>query len=211
MFYQKYFFMKPFFEAEGGQGGGGNGSAGTGATDEGNSGTGSDDKGGEGSGDDKSFDDLLKDKKHQSEFDKRIAKAIEAAKSKWDVDNNVKMEEAKTEAEKLAKMTAEQKAEYQKQKREDELAKRENEISVRELKAQAYETLAEKGLPKELVDILNYESADTCSKSIESVEKAFQAAVEKSVNEKLRSKEPPRGGSGAGGNDEALRKAFGLQ
>ncbi|MDU4939611.1 MAG: DUF4355 domain-containing protein [Clostridium sp.] len=170
----------------------------------GGSGTGADGGNGEGAGEgtqgqeggDKSFDDVLKDKKYQSEFDKRVAKALETAKSKWETDYQAKIEEAKTEAEKLAKMNADQKAEYEKQKKLDELAKREKDITTRELRATAYETLAEKNLPKELVDILNYESAETCNKSIEAVEKAFQSAVEKAVNDKLRGGNPPKGGQG---------------
>lgn len=153
-----------------------------------------DGKGGEG---EKSFEDVLKDKKYQSEFDKRVSKALETAKAKWETDKATELENAKTEAEKLAKMNAEQKAKYAEEKRLVELEKREKDITTRELKAQAYETLAEKGLPKELVDILNYENADTCNKSIESVEKAFQSAVEKAVNEKLRGNGSPKGGQGS--------------
>lgn len=171
----------------------------------GGSGTGADGGNGEGAGEgtqgqeggDKSFDDVLKDKKYQSEFDKRVAKALETAKSKWETDYQAKIQEAKTEAEKLAKMNADQKAEYEKQKKLDELAKREKDITTRELRATAYETLAEKNLPKELVDTLNYESAETCNKSIEAVEKAFQSAVEKAVNDKLRGGNPPKGGQGS--------------
>ncbi len=142
----------------------------------------------------KTFDDVLKDKSYQSEFDKRVAKALETAKAKWETDKATELENAKTEAEKLAKMNAEQKAKYAEEKRMAELEKRERDITTRELKAQAYETLAEKGLPKELVDILNYSDAELCNKSIESVEKAFQSAVEKAVNEKLRGGDPPKGG-----------------
>ena len=170
--------------------GAGNGGAGTGA--DGSNGDGA----GGGTEGDKSFDDVLKDKKYQSEFDKRVSKALETAKSKWETDYQAKIEEAKTEAQKLAKMNSDQKAEYERQKSLDELTKREKDITTRELKAQAYETLAEKGLPKELVDILNYSDAETCSKSIESVEKAFQLAVEKAVNEKLRGGNLPKGGQG---------------
>lgn len=173
---------------------GANGGSGTGADGGNGEGTGEGTQGQEGG--DKSFDDVLKDKKYQSEFDKRVAKALETAKSKWETDYQAKIQEAKTEAEKLAKMNADQKAEYEKQKKLDELAKREKDITTRELRATAYETLAEKSLPKELVDILNYESAETCNKSIEAVEKAFQSAVEKAVNDKLRGKETPKGGQG---------------
>ena len=174
---------------------GANGGSGTGADGGNDGGTGEGTQGQEGG--DKSFDDVLKDKKYQSEFDKRVAKALETAKSKWETDYQAKIQEAKTEAEKLAKMNADQKAEYEKQKKLDELAKREKDITTRELRATAYETLAEKNLPKELVDILNYESAETCNKSIEAVEKAFQSAVEKAVNDKLRGGNPPKGGQGS--------------
>lgn len=182
---------RPFFDADGGAG---NGGAGTGA-DNGN-GEGAE-EGSQGSeGGEKSFDDLLKDKKYQSEFDKKVAKALETAKGKWETDYQAKIEEAKTEAQKLAKMNADQKAEYEQQKKLDELTKREKDITTRELRATAYETLAERNLPKELVDILNYSDAEQCNKSIEAVEKAFQSAVEKAVNDKLRGGNPPKGGQG---------------
>lgn len=161
-------------------------------------------------GDTKSFDDILKgDKKYQSEFDKRIAKALDTAKSKWETDYNTKIEEARTEAEKLAKMKADEKAKYQEEKRLAEIEKREKDITTRELKAQAYETLAEKGLPKELVDILNYSDAENCNKSIESVEKAFQSAVEKAVNEKLRGNGVPKDGQGSNNSlQDTIAKAM---
>ncbi|MDU5106524.1 MULTISPECIES: DUF4355 domain-containing protein [unclassified Clostridium] len=197
---------RPFFEADGGAG---SGATGTGAENGNGEGTGEGTQGQEGG--EKSFDDVLKDKKYQSEFDKRVAKALETAKGKWETDYQAKIEEAKTEAQKLAKMNADQKAEYEAQKKLDELTKREKDITTRELRATAYETLAEKNLPKELVDILNYSDAESCNKSIESVEKAFQSAVEKAVNDKLRGGNPPKGGQGKIDNDAALRAAFGLK
>ncbi|BDC01584.1 hypothetical protein CP118TE_12930 [Clostridium perfringens E] len=184
---------RPFLNADGGAG---NGGAGTTTGGEGTNG-GSTGEGAEGSEGDKSFDDVLKDKKYQSEFDKRIAKALETAKSKWETEKATELENAKTEAEKLAKMNAEQKAKYAEEKRIAELEKREKDITTRELKAQAYETLAEKNLPKELIGTLNFESAETCNASIEAVEKAFQNAVAKAVNDKLRGGEIPKGGQGS--------------
>ncbi|HAT4283500.1 TPA: DUF4355 domain-containing protein [Clostridium perfringens] len=184
---------RPFLNADGGAG---NGGARTTTGGEGTNG-GSTGEGAEGSEGDKSFDDVLKDKKYQSEFDKRVAKALETAKSKWETEKATELENAKTEAEKLAKMNAEQKAKYAEEKRIAELEKREKDITTRELKAQAYETLAEKNLPKELIGTLNFESAETCNASIEAVEKAFQNAVAKAVNDKLRGSEIPKGGQGS--------------
>lgn len=195
---------RPFLEADGGAG---NGGAGTGVDNGNGEGTNNQEDGTE----TKTFDDVLKDKSYQSEFDKRVAKALETAKGKWETDYNSKLETAKTEAEKLAKMNADEKAKYAEEKRVEELAKREKDITTRELRATAYETLAEKNLPKELVDILNYSDAEQCNKSIESVEKAFQSAVEKAVNDKLRGGDTPKGGQGKVDNDAALRAAFGLK
>lgn len=60
---------------------------------------------------------------------------------------------ARTEAEKLAKMNAEQKAQYEREKKDQELAKREVELTARELKVTAKETLGSKGLPTSLADV----------------------------------------------------------
>ena len=101
---------RPFLNADGGAGNGG-----AGAEVEGGNGEGAE---GDNSGeDDMSFGDILKDKKYQSECDKRVAKALETAKGKWEADYQTKVEEAKTEAEKLAKMNSEQKAKYAEDKR----------------------------------------------------------------------------------------------
>lgn len=44
------------------------------------------------------------------------------------------------------------------------------------------------------MNILNYESADTCNKSIETVGKVFQSAVKKAVNDMLRGGQPSKSG-----------------
>lgn len=128
----------------------------------------------------------------QKDVDKLIQDRIAREQAKWEK----KVQEEKTEAEKLAKMKADEKAKYQEEKKLKELEQREKDITTRELRATALETLAEKNIPKELAEVLNYESAETCNASIEAVEKAFQSAVEKQVNEKLRGSNPPKGNGG---------------
>lgn len=139
-----------------------------------------------------SFDDFLKDPKNQAEFDRRVGKALETSRSKMQADIEEKIQAARTEAEKLAKMNAEQKAQYEKEKREKELADREVSITKRELTATAKEQLIEKGLPLSLADVLDYTSAETCAASIDSVGKAFQEAVEQAVTERLAGGKPPK-------------------
>ena len=147
----------------------------------------------------KSFDELLNDESYKSEYEKRLAQELASAKGKWESEQQKKLDDDKTEAQKMASMNEKEKEDYQRQKREEALNERERDITARELKATAYETLAEKGLPKELADILNYTDADQCKASIDAVEKAFQSSVEKAVNEKLRgNNQPPKnGGNGS--------------
>ena len=137
------------------------------------------------------LDDVLKsDKTKQAEFDRRVTKALETARSKWAEEEAVKLEAVKTEAEKLAKMNAEQKAEHERQKREKELTERETLLAQRELRTEAAGTLADRGLPKELIDSVNLRDADSCRKSIDSLETAWRAAVQSGVEERLKGKTP---------------------
>lgn len=133
-----------------------------------------------------SFDDVLSQNNYKAEFDKKLKQALQTAQTEWETQQQEKI----TEAEKLKKMNADEKAKYELDKRAKELDKKEKDITTRELKAQAYETLAEKNLPKELIDALNFSDAETCNASIEAVEKAFQNAVKKAVDDRLRSKPP---------------------
>lgn len=146
-----------------------------------------------------SFDDLLKNKDYQAEFDRRVQKALGTAKEKW----TALMDDKLSEADKLAKMNKEEKAEYLRQKQEKELKDREAAITRRELMAEAKNTLAEKKLPVGLAEVLNYADADSCNKSMAAVEKAFQEAVQAAVEEKLKGGTPPKKAPSEDGKDLA--------
>lgn len=145
-----------------------------------------------------------------SYFDKRTAKAIETAKAKWESETQSKIEAAKTEAEKMAEMTAEQKAQHKEQERLNEINKREAEITRRELRAQSLEKLAEKELPKELIDVVVLTDAEACNTSIEAIEKSFRKAVEDGVNKRLaQSADLP--GSGSSSSKSSLGESMAKQ
>lgn len=154
----------------------------------------------------KTFDELLSDADYQAEFDRKVQKALNTAKSKWEALTNDKL----SEAEKLAKMNKEEKAEYMHQKHEKELADRETAITRRELMAEAKNTLAEKKLPAGLAEVLNYTDADSCNKSIAAVEKAFQEAVQSAVQEKLKGGKPPKKAPGDGDDADLAKKVENL-
>ena len=114
----------------------------------------------------KTFDDLLKENKdYQSEFDKKIAKALETARTKWEKE----AEEKRTEAEKLAKMDAEEKHKYELEK----LAK-------------------EKELPISLLSVIDYtkETAESIKTKIEEIEVVYKQAIQSGINDRMKEKTP---------------------
>jgi hypothetical protein len=176
--------------AEGGDGAGADGGNG------GGSGEGAGGEGGAGGDTPPSFDDFLKTGGNQAEFDRRVQKAVNTAVTKAQEKWQALTDDKLSEAEKLAKMTKEEKAQYMQQKREKELTDREAAITRKELMAEAKNTLASDGLPQELAEVLNYSDADTCKKSMEKVKEVFQRAVETAVEEKLKGGKPPKKASG---------------
>ena len=178
--------------AEGGDGAGADGGNGGGSGD----GEGAGGEGGAGGDTPPSFDDFLKTGGNQAEFDRRVQKAVNTAVTKAQEKWQALADDKLSEAEKLAKMTKEEKAQYMQQKREKELTDREAAITRKELMAEAKNTLASDGLPQELAEVLNYSDADTCKKSMEKVKEVFQRAVETAVEEKLKGGKPPKKASG---------------
>ena len=164
---------------------------GVGTGDEGGNGGGASGTGDEGN-EPQSFDDFLKTGGNQAEFDRRVQKAVNTAVTNAQEKGQALTDDKLSEAEKLAKMTKEEKAQYMQQKKEKELSEREAAITRKELMAEARNTLAGDGLPQELAEVLNYTDADACKKSMETVKAAFQKAVEAAVEEKLKGGKPPK-------------------
>lgn len=185
--------------AEGGDGAGADGGNG------GGSGEGAGGEGGAGGDTPPSFDDFLKTGGNQAEFDRRVQKAVNTAVTKAQEKWQALADDKLSEAEKLAKMTKEEKAQYMQQKKEKELTDREAAITRKELMAEAKNTLASDGLPQELAEVLDYSDADTCKKSMEKVKEVFQRAVETAVEEKLKGGKPPKKAPG-GDAEKALEE-----
>lgn len=122
--------------------------------------------------------------------DKDVNDILAKQKAKWEKEAEAKVSEAK----KLAKMNADEKAQYELQTLQTQLAEREAEINRRELMAAAKDELTTRGLPIELAEMLDYREADTVQTSMAAVEKVFRNAVEKQVNDKLRGTAPSSGG-----------------
>ncbi|HEL1974309.1 TPA: DUF4355 domain-containing protein [Streptococcus suis] len=121
-----------------------------------------------------------KDEKKYTDAD--VDAIIDKKFAKW----KAEQEKAESEAKKLSKMNAEDKQKYQLDKREQDLADREAAITRRELTAEAKTILSERGLPIELVDVVNLTDADSVRDSIDAIQKTWEAAVLKGVADKTK-------------------------
>lgn len=185
--------LQLFAEGEGaGAGGSGNG-GGTG----GDGGAGS---GGEGGNKLLSFDDFLKQEGNQAEFDRRVQKAIDTAVSnaqrKWKDIHDDKL----SEAEKLAKMTNEEKAAYRMSQMEKELNAFKEKDALAEMSKTARKMLSEEdiNIPDELLSHLVSTDAEDTKNTVQAFTKLFKENVQDAVKDKLKGNPPKRGTGGKG-------------
>ena len=143
-----------------------------------------------------SFDDYLA-QGGQAEFDRRVQKAIQTAVSnaqkKWQTMTDGKV----SEAEKLAQMTSEEKAEYRAKKAEQELADLKRQIALGDMAKTARKMLSEENItvPDEIIMNLVSDDAEKTKSTVESFAKVFKEAVQAAVKESLKGN-PPKAGTG---------------
>ena len=106
--------------------------------------------------------------------------------AKWKSEQEAKENEAK----KLAKMNADEKQKYQLDQREQELANREQVLARKELTAEAKTMLSERGLPIELVAVVDLTNAEAVSESVASIQKTWEDAVQKGVSDRMKGSAP---------------------
>ena len=124
------------------------------------------------------------DKALESAVDKRIQQAMEKAQRKADA----RVEEAK----KLAKMSEEQKFQYELDQREKAIAEKEQALALAENKAEAAKVLADKGISVKLVDFVLAADAETMLSNISLLEKEFKASVKAEVERRLQTSTPKK-------------------
>lgn len=139
------------------------------------------------------------DKLLQSETDKRVTGALNTAKSKWEQEFKEKLQAEKSEAEKLAKMSEEEKYKAQLEKKEQEIADRERRVRLSEMKSETISQLAELEIPTKFTDFLLRDSADETKANLDVFSQMWKAELksqtEKRVEESLKGSTPRRGNS----------------
>ena len=124
----------------------------------------------------------------QDELNKILADRLNSAQKRWEK----KAADEKAEAERVAKMSAEEKAKHEQEKREREFAEREAELSRKERTATARDLLAEKNAPAALIGAVDVSSDEAVAASVEAVVKAFNEAVSAEVAKKLAGAPPKK-------------------
>lgn len=142
-----------------------------------------------------------------SNADKRAAKAVEAARAKWEAEQAKALEAAKSEGARLAKMSADEKAKELEKQRQADLDKREAEINARELAASTKSLLVDKGLPSDLAgSLVALGDADKIKATVETLGSSLEKAVNERVEKQLQTTPPKNGASALGDADDPFKK-----
>ena len=96
------------------------------------------------------------------------------------------------EAEKLAKMSATEKFQYELEQREKAIAEKERALAMLENKNEASKILADKGISLALVDFVVDESAEVMSDRIKLLETEFKKSVRAEVEKRLGGSPSPK-------------------
>ena len=120
----------------------------------------------------------------------RVQEEVMQEKAALQIEQEKKLAEVRAEAERVARMTTEEKLQHLQQEKEKELEAREKELTQRENRAQALEMLHSRGLPAALLDALCFESMEKCLESLNKVEAAFRGAVQAGVTARMTGAAP---------------------
>lgn len=126
----------------------------------------------------------------QAELDKIVQDRVARAESKKDKEYQVKMDEA----EKLRKMNAEQKAQYEKEQSEARIKELEAQIARNGLEKQASLELAEKGITtnEEILNFVVRETAEATQEAINVLVKLVDEQADAKVKELMKGKTPTK-------------------
>lgn len=133
------------------------------------------------------------DKKYS---DKDLDEIIGRKFAKWQKDQ----EKAVSEAKKLEKMNAEEKAKYERDKLQKELDSYKKKDAIAAMSKEARKMLSDENITIDdnLLSFMVSDDAEATKKAVDGFAKAFSEAVEKAVKERLKG-DSPRKGTGTSG------------
>lgn len=137
----------------------------------------------------------MKTEHAQAEADRRVAQAEKTFEKRFEKELREKIEEERQDAERLAKLTAEEREKELFERNRSLLEDKEKTLRQREMKLAAIDVLNEEGLPVTFADQLLGESVDDTHDRIQKFKKAWHEAIDSEVSKRLKSKIPEGGGT----------------
>ncbi len=125
-------------------------------------------------------------------FDEDVDKLIKRKFAEWEK----KKQKEEDEAKKLAKMNAQEKADYKNRQLEDRIAELEREKTLSSMKDEARKMLSEKNIniSDELLAFMVASDAEKTKTAVDSFAELFNAAVNEAIKSKARQSVPKEGG-----------------
>ena len=146
------------------------------------------------------FQELLdSNKEYQAEFDRRVNKGIDTAKTNWETEYKKQLEAEKTEAERLAKLTEEERIKEQLEAKDKRIAELEAKENARTLKDETIKIFTQKEIPIAYIDLFDFNniSADKIAEKVELLSNNLSKDKENWLNSVLKQNPPTQKNNGS--------------
>lgn len=142
------------------------------------------------------FDDFLKDGENQAEFKRRVKEAVDNAVSTAQQNWQILADDRLSEAEKLAKMTKEEKAEYQRTKERKEFEAEKAAFEKEKLLVAVKEDLQKQSLPIAFAEsLVEIGDAEKIKDAVTGIKESWDAEIQEAIKAKARQDTPYEGGA----------------
>ncbi|WP_203246332.1 DUF4355 domain-containing protein [Sporosarcina beigongshangi] len=138
----------------------------------------------------KTFTQEEVDKLLQSESDRRVSTAIQKKEAEWKEQYKAQLDAEKSEAEKLAAMSSEERYKAELQKEREAFESERKAFQRERLEAATIKELSQSGLPTEFAEYLKADDAESIKTNIDIFKSQWIAAIEKAVDERLKGSTP---------------------
>jgi len=144
----------------------------------------------------------------QAKIDAAVSAQLAKAQARWEQEFKKREELAKKEAERLSKLSDDERAKAELENTRKELEKQKADFERQKLSYETAKVLSQRNLPVDFVDYLIGDDSESTLDNIKTFEKKFNKAVEDMVTLKLKGKAPQTGGKtidNSGGTDAFMK------
>ncbi len=124
----------------------------------------------------------------QDQINRIVSDRVKDVEEKYKSQIKQIISDERMEAERLAKLTAEEKEKELISRYKSEIEAKEKALRIREAKLEATALLNDKQIPIDLADFVLDSDIETMKINVEKLDRTYKKAVEKGINEKLKGK-----------------------